>query len=224
MSKFISFSVLFIGLFFTSCIEIIDDLLILSDGSGTFKYTVNLSSSKVKINSILALDSLNGEKVPSKEEIQNKVKMFKSVLRKSYGIKNIEITEDYTEYIVKLSCDFSDIYCLQLALVNCFDSISLNPQPEVKDFQWVDWTNTSLKRSIPNFLSLKKFKYDDKENELLKSGYYTTISRFDKEILDFSNENGKLSKSKKAYMHKIDIFSLKDNNQLLESTINLKDN
>lgn len=34
----------------SSCVEIIDDLTLNEDGSGTFKYTVNLSSSKVKLN------------------------------------------------------------------------------------------------------------------------------------------------------------------------------
>ena len=41
------------------------------------KYTVNLSSSKVKIGSILALDSLDGKKVPSLDEIKQKVTEFK---------------------------------------------------------------------------------------------------------------------------------------------------
>ena len=43
----------------SSCVEIIDDLTFKSDGSGTFKYTLNLSASKVKVNSVLALDSLD---------------------------------------------------------------------------------------------------------------------------------------------------------------------
>ena len=64
MPKFIPF--IFLVLFgLSSCIEIIDDLSLKSDGSGTFKYSVNLSSSKIKVNSILALDSIDGKKVPS---------------------------------------------------------------------------------------------------------------------------------------------------------------
>lgn len=67
----------FIGLLvillsFNSCIEIIDDITIKNDGSGTLKYTINLSSSKIKINSILALDSLDGRKIPTIAEIEEK--------------------------------------------------------------------------------------------------------------------------------------------------------
>jgi hypothetical protein len=47
---------------FTSCIEIIDDVTVKNDGSGSMKYTINLSASKVKINTILALDSLDHPK------------------------------------------------------------------------------------------------------------------------------------------------------------------
>ena len=63
-------------LLLSSCIELIDDLTIHNDGSGTFKYTMNLSSSKIKVNSILALDSINGKKVLSKAEIKSKINLF----------------------------------------------------------------------------------------------------------------------------------------------------
>ena len=53
----------------TSCIEISDDLTLNNDGSGTLRYKINLSASKVKVNSILALDSLDGKPVPSKTQI-----------------------------------------------------------------------------------------------------------------------------------------------------------
>ena len=72
----------------SSCIEIIDDLTIHNDGSGTFKYNINLSSSKLKINSILALDSLNGKKVPSIQEIKNEIERFKTKFQTKAGISN----------------------------------------------------------------------------------------------------------------------------------------
>ena len=61
---------LFLFLFLASLssfIEILDDITFNADGSGELNYTINLSSSKLKINSILALDTLNGKKVPNKE-------------------------------------------------------------------------------------------------------------------------------------------------------------
>ena len=77
VNKLVSFVFVFCLLIFQSCIEIMDELTIHDDGSGTLKYAINLSSSRVKVNSILALDSLDGEKVPNIDEIKAKVLLFK---------------------------------------------------------------------------------------------------------------------------------------------------
>ena len=93
-----------------------DELTIHDDGSGTFKYAINLSSSRVKVNSILALDSLDGKKVPSIEEIKTKVSLFKKTLSLQNGISNISISENYTDFIFKFECNFTNIDLLQEGL------------------------------------------------------------------------------------------------------------
>ena len=85
----------------TSCVEIIDDIKLNLDGSGVFKYTINLSQSKTSVTSILALDSLDGKKVMKLPEIKENVKTFKEHLSKEDGISNVIITENYTEYIIQ---------------------------------------------------------------------------------------------------------------------------
>jgi hypothetical protein len=64
----------------TSCVEIIDDIKLNLDGSGVFKYTINLSQSKTSVTSILALDSLDGKKVMKLPEIKENIKTFKEHL------------------------------------------------------------------------------------------------------------------------------------------------
>ena len=78
-----------------------DELTIHDDGSGTFKYAINLSSSRVKVNSILALDSLDGEKVPNIDEIKAKVLLFKKTLALQNGISGVSVLENYTDFIFK---------------------------------------------------------------------------------------------------------------------------
>jgi hypothetical protein len=80
-------------LFLTSCIEIIEDLKFNLDGSGTFKYVINLSASKTKTTSILALDSLYGEKVPKVSDIRIKIGEFKRTLQEQEGISNGDCIE-----------------------------------------------------------------------------------------------------------------------------------
>ena len=96
----------------TSCIEILDDVTYNPDGSGEFKYTINLSSSKLKINSILALDSLDGKKVPSKLELQEKVSDIIGVLNCQEGIQGVSLEENYDNFIFKVSLHFDNVKSL----------------------------------------------------------------------------------------------------------------
>lgn len=86
MKKISIFLILLVGFLNTSCIEIIDDLLIHDDGSGILKYTINLSSSKVKVNSYLALDSVQGQRVPRFQKSRKRLQRLKNTypLKKAY--------------------------------------------------------------------------------------------------------------------------------------------
>ena len=97
--------------FLSSCIELIDDLTIHNDGSGTFKYIMNLSSSKIKVNSILALDSIDGKKVPSMAEIKTKLMSFAANLKTQPGISNVSMQINDFDLIVNLLYILYKIYC-----------------------------------------------------------------------------------------------------------------
>ena len=126
-SKFFLFLILF-----SSCIEILDDIKFNFDGSGTFKYTVNLSSSQVKLNSILALDSLDGKKVPSLSEIQEKIESFGIKLSEEEGISNVQIDTNYTQFIFKIQCGSLSSFCYCLHLLKSL-SPPLLPLPAAQE-------------------------------------------------------------------------------------------
>ncbi len=211
----------FFVLTLSSCIEIIDDLTINIDGSGTFKYSVNLSSSKVKINSILALDSLDGKKVPSVDEISSKLNQIIDELKAKEGISNVKFFQDYTNFIFKLSCDFSSVEKLQNAIKEL--AIKENNGREIKgmNHSWISFEASQLTRSIPQITIDKVKRINPDETKLLKQGKYTSITRFKKEIKQFENENARLSKNKKAIMVQTNPYALIQNPQLLDNTIYL---
>ncbi len=223
MKKWLLLSLSFCTLLLTGCIEIIDDLSLNSDGSGSFKYSINLSSSKVKINSILALDSLDGRPVPSKDEIKQKISDFKSKLAQQEGIKNVLIEEDFTNYIVKLSCDFENVTLLQEGIKKAVNGITKHQKNELDEYQWITWTNNTLSRSIPKIAvdQANKLKTDDME--LLKQGTYTCITRFDREIEKFDNESAILAKNKQAVMLRLNTHALIKNVDLMGNKIYLMD-
>ena len=219
MRKISCLFILLSSILFTSCIEIIDDILIHDDGSGVFKYTVNLSSSKVKINSIIALDSLKGKRVPELSEIKEKIYLFKKSLSNQKGISNVLIEENYTDFIFKFSCNFSSPGVLQTGIENSISEISENQVFLDPKYKWIQWDGNVLSRTIPDITSDKLKTLDSKDDELLKLGTYTAISRFDRKIEKFDNPNAKLSKSLTATMLKVDTYSLKENENLIDNRI-----
>lgn len=217
--KFIFFLITLISL--SSCIEIIDDLSLNSDGSGTFKYNINLSSSKVKINSILALDSLDGKKVPSINEVSLKINRVIDSLEVQDGISNVSFESDYKNFLFKLKCDFSSLESLQVAIKNVVRAqVKGETFPEL-EYQWIHFENDTLSRSVPQITIKKINELKAEDIKLLQQGKYTSITRFDKEIIDFENINALLSKSKKAIMVKTDAYSLIQFPNLLDNSIYL---
>ena len=212
---------LFLPLIFTSCIEIIDDISINSDGSGTFKYVVNLSDSKLKVNSILALDSLDGKKVPSMAEIKNIVAEYKIKLEQKEGISNVKVETDYVNFILKFQCDFDNVNDLQNAVKEI--AIEKDKKQEFKEIQenWLTWDGSKLIRSVPTLTAETTQKLKKEEADALKTGTYTSITRFDRLIDKVENPKATLSKSNLACMIKTNPYSLIQNLTILENTIYL---
>lgn len=204
----------------TSCIELLDDVSINSDGSGNFKYTINLSSSRSKINSILALDSIDGQKVPDKKEIEEKIKYFKTEFSKETGITNVSIDYNLNDYLIKFSCDFDNVKNLQSAFENTFQKVF-----SVKSTQgqsWLVWNGNGLERNIPD-IAVDRFQNSNwLDFELLQTGSYTSISRFQKPVESFTNSLSMLSKNKLAVMTKVTTDEIFENPQILKNKISLE--
>lgn len=209
-------------LLLTSCIELLDDITINSDGSGTFKYSINLSSSKAKINSIIALDSIDGKKVPDISEIKQNILEFKSNLSKQAGIKNVVVEYNFTDYIFKMSCEFDDVKNLQTGLQTSIEITS--GQKISNQAQWIIWSNNKLERNIPTITTERFNNSKWLDTQLLSSGNYTSISRFDYEIKSFTNILSKVSKNKKAIMTQVNTNLLFKDPQILKNKILIEEN
>lgn len=217
--SFITFLILFFGL--TSCIEIIDDISINNDGSGTMKYTINLSSSKVKINSILALDSLEGKKVPTIAEIEAKIISFKTKLEGKSGVSNVTIDYNFSDFIFKLQCDFTNVNSLQVALREVIEEETKEKNIQELEFNWLSWDGTKMTRSIPEITVKKTKELKQDDIDLLKQGTYTSISRFERPVEKFDNAAATLSKNKMAVMIRTNPHALSQNSDILENIIYL---
>ena len=217
--RLIILATLFLSL--VGCVEIIDDLSLNADGSGVFRYTINLSSSKVKINSILALDSLNGKKVPTIGEISRKTNKVIDLLKTKEGISEVTYNADYDNFIFKLKCEFSSLEVLQNAIRDVVKSENGNKNIPELEQTWLTFEKDKLVRSIPQIAVKKTQEINLDDRALLKKGSYTSITRFYKEVDRFDNGNCSISKNKKAVMIRTDPFSLTQNPNLLDNSIYL---
>jgi hypothetical protein len=204
---------------FSSCIEIWDDLTLNNDGSGNLKYKINLSESKIKVNSILALDSIDGKPVPSKSQISSKINEFVKLLDAQVGISNVLVEENYTDYIFKFSCDFTSVKNLQEGIKLSLAQIANDKWSQPNDQSWLSWDGSTLVRSIPSYISQQIKNYKLENEELLKEGVYTSIARFERPVQRFENKLGTLSKNQMAVMVRTNTFDLKANQHLLDNTI-----
>lgn len=204
-----------------SCVEIIDDLILNSDGSGTFKYNVNLSSSKVKINSILALDSLDGKKVPDLDEIKTSVNRVLDKFKEQSGISNVEMDANYNDYVFKFSCDFESVELLQEAIKEVVKSETKEENNAELSHDWVSFDGNEMTRSIPKVTIKKSAEINQRDMALLKEGSYTSITRFEKAIYHFENPKAVLSKNGMAIMVRTDPYSLIQDQGLLDLQIYL---
>ncbi len=221
MKTFAYFSLIFVLFGFTSCIEIIDDITIKNDGSGTLKYSINLSSNKVKINSILALDSLEGKKVPTIAEIEAEIISFKNKLNAKTGISQVVIDYNFTDFIFKIQLDFASVTALQTAIKEVIQEVSKEKNIPDLEHNWLSWDGTKIVRSIPDITTSRVKELKTEDIELLKTGNYTSISRFERMVEKFDNPSATLSKNKLAVMIRTNPYSLSQNSNILQNTIYL---
>lgn len=210
---------LLVLLSFVSCIEISDDITIHNDGSGTFRYKINLSASKIKVNSILALDSLDGKPIPSIAKISAKINEFVRILDAQNGISNVLVEENYTDYIFKLSCDFKNIKQLQDAIRLSVAQITDDKVTAPMDQYWLNWDGNMLVRNIPTYITQQIKSYKIQDLDLLKEGVYTSIARFDRPVASCQNKLSVISKNQMAVLVKTNTYALKENQHLLDNTI-----
>ncbi len=208
------------SLLLTSCVDIFDEIILHNDGSGTYKYTINLSASKLKINSVLALDSVDGQRVPKLPEIKEKIAFYKDLLMTKEGITNVKVDANYTDFVFKFSCDFASVSNLQAAVREIILAESKDKENPIINETWLSWDGKQLVRSIPNFQSpINRLKSEDQET--LKKGHYISVCRFDREILKSDNSLAIISPSKTAVMVKASIYNVSNNHDLIKNTVSL---
>lgn len=207
--KQLSAFLLFAGIVLLSgCFEIVEDVTLHDDGSGTFLYTVNMSQSKVRLDGILQLDSTNGYRVPKRKEIDDDILKAKNSLEKSPGITNVQTTTDWANYIYTIRFDFNSVNNLNLAVEKLSQDLTSDHQriPEASDN--FAFTGKIFDRKSHYDAKTQSKKMTAQDKEILKNASYTCIFRFDSPVQSCSNKKAIISKSGKSVMLKMNMLNL----------------
>lgn len=203
-----------------SCFELLQEVNLNPDGSGKMTLTLNLSQSKNKVATILMMESINGHKVPSKTEIEQKMNEVTANLKNIKGISNVSHSADFTNYIATLNFSFSNIEAVNNAndeLLKLYN-IKIDHLPQYTYNKSSQVFSLDFKNEITK-TAYSKLKNEDKE--VFKNATYTSIYRFPNSILKTNNANTKISKSGKATMQKVFILDIINNKTNISNQIHL---
>ncbi len=200
----------------SSCFEIIEELDLKKDHSGDFTYTLNMSASRLELNTILKLDSFKGRAIPSAKDITADMDKAILLIRQSSGINKAVYTKNWEDYIFEFKIGFDSLAALDRALNQTYQKLSKSKEP-LKDRLLM--ANGRLKRtSRLNRLSWLK-KLNSKEIQDLSKANYTCVYRFQEKIKSQSNTHANTSKNGMASLLKSDIKSLLKQQKTVANTI-----
>ena len=211
-------------LFYTTlsaCFQVIEDVTVQSDGSGTMTLTANLSQSRTKLASVLLLDSVNGYKVPSQKDIQGKLAELANTLSEIPGISQVTHQVNFDTFIAVIKFRFEKVSDLNTVMATAFKELKVpsgnsnaytyNPQKGVFERDY-----TYMPKAKEAFDKLKAA-----DQAIFENAIYTSIYRFQKPVRAITNQDAKRSGSQKAVMLQTPIMGLIQGTQSLSNQIQL---
>ncbi len=206
------------SLLFQSCFEIIEQLTLKADGSGTFQLVLNMSKSKTKLNSIMKMKMVNGHPVPDKAEITQKVSEFEAAIKKTPGISNVKTALDFDNYIATLNCSFTKVSSLNAAIKSFDKKNEIKGSDKTYEY---DAASATFNRLNKFAMQSHYQKMSNADKEVFATANYTGIFRFDNDITSASNKASKVAGNKKAVMLKANTLDIITGKTSIENNIHL---
>ncbi|MGV3761672.1 hypothetical protein [Parapedobacter sp.] len=215
------FSLIPLCLLLSSCFQLIEEITVNTDGSGTLALTANLSQSRSKLASVMLLDSVNGYKVPSKTDIRKEMAEVANTLRSIKGISKVSHTVDFDKYIINIRFSFNNVANLNDITALIFDKLDIKASDNSSYSYHAE--SKTFKRSYAANPQAKseygKLKQEDKA--IFENATYTSIYRFDRPVFKQTNSRAKVAASKKAVMLQCRVLDLIEGKIELSNDIQL---
>ncbi len=204
----------------TGCFEIVEDVTLRRDGSGTFKVVANLSQSKTQLKSVMLLDSINGYPVPKEMEIDRQMRKAAEAMAQTSGISSMSVNTDFENFIFTMSCEFDNIQTLNQAIEAAAKHMhrGKDPLPKIESFRFVEGTF----ERIGKYTTAKVFsQLNQQDKAAFEGANYVAVYRFENEVSTISNPSAKKSANGKTVFLKLPIEDLLLEKSNLSNSIQL---
>ncbi len=209
--KYLQFFFLFFILFSqTACFEILEEIDLQTQAknpSGKYQISFNLSQSKNKLLTLMTLDSINGVQIPKKEKISAELNRLQNTLSQQQGISNVQLTQDFDQFIFALRLDFSNLASLEKAVLTAIRTLNPNPDWTLPTENLTLQDKTLRRRGDYGFgKNLEKIKPENRQ--YLQQAHYTSVMRLQNLVLKTNKPDLKISKSGKSIFLKYNIWQI----------------
>lgn len=204
-----------------SCFEVIEQVQLKNDGSGSYQLTLNMSQSKTRLGSIMKLKTINDHPVPSKADILARLDEVKAQIAKTSGISNVKATMDFNNFICVVSFDFSSVTQLNKAIKNVKQEEHATGNLLNDDFTYDEKEKIFQRKNVYSFKDVYG-KMSNADKEVFTAASFTAIYKFDSEVNSVSNSDAKISASKKAVMVKLNAAAILKQKKSIENKIKIQ--
>ena len=204
-----------------SCFEVIEEVNLKKDGTGTFKYTVNFSQSSSKINALMMLDEVDGHKVPTESKIESEFNKICDLTKKVNGISNVTKTVDFYNFIFVYNCDFEKVENLNTIIDSLSKKTDSLDYDKTKYFSYSK-DNRVFTRVGDDVLKKAYDKMSESKRNVFVGAQYTSLYRFEDDVESVDQEKAIVSVNKKAVLHKLELVLLAKKGSAINKHIYLK--
>ncbi|MBS1927505.1 MAG: hypothetical protein JST95_02800 [Bacteroidetes bacterium] len=221
MKKYFLLILIGSSFFLQGCFDMIEQLTLQDNGTGSMQLVVNLSRSRTQLNSILKMKKVNGHRVPSKAEIQKSASDLKEKLENMDGLSDVNTQIDFNNFIATLDFKFSRISHVNAALQQLGAKLKDQNQGFREIYRY-DPVSFSFLR-VNNFaLGVEYRKMSLADREIFSDATYTSIYRFNRNILSVQNPKSKISANGRAVMLKSSAIDLIKGRTKIDNQITLQ--
>ena len=205
--------------FFGSCFEITEEVYVAADGTGNAVITVNMSESKKNIANFMKMKQIDGITIPKKEDLAQLLLEVKQSLSSAKGIRNVQYTSDFEEYVFSFTGDFDAVENLNQAINKVAEDLNKSPYPTIKRDNFAFVKNSFVRYFKYKFSAKNYKKLSIMQKMLAEAARFVGIYRFEKQIKHFSNDKAIISPNRKAIKIEHSLADILTGASSIENTI-----